>query len=256
QAVHLNPTRFDVLDRLVGRAPGGPPVDQGEVRVLRPPQLWRWRILPESVELPHPLLMHPVALRDVLGDAGEDVRDELAVLHVLVRRGDELISFHSGDRPGTHAALREEVSLELLHFSAVGGRHPAYDWHVEVRLFDRAVAFAQVEVGNQDDRRLVDFREVERLRGETEAFFGIATRTPCGCSCEAIQWRSDEPGFIGYCARNLTPAARAPRQIASFPVIRYFGSFGYASPRFREPPISSTAVAPSFAAAMFCCTIS
>src|SRR3989449_7047459 len=103
QAVHPDSAPLDVLDRLVSRAPGGTPVDQGEVRVLRPPQLWRWRILPESVELPHPLLMHPVALRDVLGDAGEDVRDELAVLHVLVRRGDELISFHSGDRPGTHA---------------------------------------------------------------------------------------------------------------------------------------------------------
>src|SRR2546427_5179259 len=114
QAVHPDPTRFDVLDRLVSRAPRGPPVDQGEVRVLRPPQLWRWRILPKPVELPHPLLMHPVAFRAVLGDAREDVGDELAVLHVLVGCGDELISFHAGDRPGTHAALREEGSLELL----------------------------------------------------------------------------------------------------------------------------------------------
>src|SRR3989442_13081503 len=72
QAVHPDAARFDVLNRLVGRAPGGPPVDQSEVRVLRPPQLWRWRVLPESVELPHPLLMHPVALRNVLRDAGED----------------------------------------------------------------------------------------------------------------------------------------------------------------------------------------
>src|SRR5438093_619606 len=82
------------------------------------------------------------------------------------------------------------------------------------------------------------------------------TTTPCGGPWEAIQWRIEDAGVIGYCARNLTPAASAPRQIASFPVIRYFGSFGYANPRFREPPISATASAPSFDAWMFCCTIS
>src|SRR2546427_1879515 len=47
QAVHPDPARLDALNRLVGRAPGGPPVDQGEVGVLRPPQLWRERVPPK-----------------------------------------------------------------------------------------------------------------------------------------------------------------------------------------------------------------
>ena len=35
----------------------------------------------------------------------------------------------------------------------------------------------------------------------------------------ASQWRIPDAGVIGYCAWNFTPAARAPRAIASFPVI-------------------------------------
>src|SRR2546422_5735621 len=121
QAVHPDTARFDVLDRLVGRAPGRPPMDQSEVRVLWPPQLGRRRILPKPVQLPHPLLMHSVALRDVLRNAREDVGDEFAVLHVLIRCRNELVSFHAGDCPGTHAALCEEVTLEVLHFRAIRG---------------------------------------------------------------------------------------------------------------------------------------
>src|SRR5207249_10989289 len=128
QAVHPDPARLDVLDRLVGRAPGGTPVNQGEVGVLRPPQLGRWRILPKPVQLPHPLLMHSVALRDVLRNAREDVGDELAVLYMLIRCRDELVSFHAGDGPGTHDALREDVTLEVLHLRAIRGGHAAYDW--------------------------------------------------------------------------------------------------------------------------------
>ena len=51
------------------------------------------------------------------------------------------------------------------------------------------------------------------------------TTTPYFGPCKAIQCRIDDAGVIGYCARNFTPAARAPRQRASFPVIRYFASF-------------------------------
>src|SRR2546427_905100 len=39
QAVHPDTASFDVLDRFVSGAPGGPPVNQAEGRVLRSPQL-------------------------------------------------------------------------------------------------------------------------------------------------------------------------------------------------------------------------
>src|SRR2546427_324406 len=250
QAVHPDSTSLDVLDRLVGGAPGGTPVDQGEVRVLGSPELRGRCVFPQTVELPHPLLVHPISLGDVFRDAGEDVGDELAVLHVLVRRGDELISFHARNRPRTHAALREAVSLEVLHLRAIGRGHAADDRDVEVRLLDRAVAFAEVEIRDHDDRRLIDFREVEGPRGEAEAFFRVAGR----------QDRARPISLARTEGEVQVPLLRlrwqSGRRTAALPVIRSLGSFGYASPKFREPPISPTASPPSFAAWMFCCTIS
>src|SRR5207249_1174329 len=188
---------------------------QGEVCIPRPPQLGRGRIFAEPVQLAHALLVHLSPLLDELGEAREDVGDELAVLQVLVRRADELVALRPREGPRAHAALRDLVALVILRGAAVRGHHPTDDRDIEVELVDRPISFAQVEVRDHDNGGLVDLRQVERLRGEGETFL----RMPRG------QDRAGPvslAGAEGYCARNLTPAASAPRQTASFPVMRYF----------------------------------
>ena len=50
------------------------------------------------------------------------------------------------------------------------------------------------------------------------------TTIPRLWACAASQWRTPEAGVIGYWARNLQPAAAAPRAIAWLPVIRSLGA--------------------------------
>src|SRR5207244_8299548 len=92
--------------RLVRRAPGGTPQDHGQVCVLRTPDLRTRRVLPQAVELAHPLLVHLPPLLDEFREAREDVGDQLPALHMFVRRPDELESLRPGQRPRAHAALR------------------------------------------------------------------------------------------------------------------------------------------------------
>src|SRR5947208_9929279 len=54
QAVHPDSARFDVLDRLVGRPPSRPPVDQSEGGVLMTTQLCLCRTLQNPYMHAHP----------------------------------------------------------------------------------------------------------------------------------------------------------------------------------------------------------
>src|SRR5256886_4710907 len=173
------------------RPPRGPPADQGEVRVPRAPHLGGRRIFAEPIQLAHPLLVHLAPLFDELGEAREDVGDELAALHVLVRRPDELVALRPRERPRTDAALRDLVAFEVLRGAAVRGHHPADDRDIEVELVDRPVPLAQIQVRDHDDGRLVDLRQVERLRGEGETFLrmprGQGRRGPGPWACAGGQ---------------------------------------------------------------------
>ena len=82
------------------------------------------------------------------------------------------------------------------------------------------------------------------------------TTTPWAGAWSAIQCMIDEAGVIGYCARNLHPAARAPSAIAWLPVISRRAFPVYRIPRFRLPPSSSTCLYPALAAFTFASTIS
>src|SRR4030067_376190 len=94
----------------VRRAPGDP----REARVRGAPELRARRVLPEAVELPHPLLHHPAPLLDGSREAREDVGDQLAGLRVLVRPRLEDEALRPRERARAPAARRARVPPEAL----------------------------------------------------------------------------------------------------------------------------------------------
>ena len=92
---------------------------------------------------------------------------------MFVRRPDELESLRPGQGPRAHAALRDLISPKVLRGPAVRGHHSTDDRHVEIGFLDGPKSLPQIQVRDDDDRCLVDLREIEGLGREGEAFFRV-----------------------------------------------------------------------------------
>src|SRR3990170_1225948 len=175
EGVDLVPSCGHPDDRLSDRHRRGAPGHDREVRMGCPPELRRLQVVPDPLELAHPLLHHPPTFLDPLRDPCEHVADEDALLHVLVGRGDVLVPLHPRERARGDAVLREPVSQVALPVATPVREEAAEDRDVEVERvpFHRAEPLAEVQVRKDDHGGLVHLREIERAHDCVEALRGV-----------------------------------------------------------------------------------